>query len=261
MCQRVGTIGGVMTETFKVEAVANALVDARKTRKPIDLAAFGPDPATLADVYAVQHAVVRQLGTVGAFKTGIASDGQQVVAPIFTSGVRASGASFSPDELWLAGVELEVAFRVERPLPDRSAPDFMDRLRDAVVAVPAIEVVDTRLAFHEDCSEWTKLADNQFNAGLVVGEPVRDWHALDLSTPGHMLRAGGATIADGPGVINGGSAWDLLVGFVQVVGHHCGGLQVGQYVTTGALSGLHWIEKGQRVFGRIDGFGEVSVDL
>ena len=250
-----------MTDAFNAEAVASALVAARSARRPIDAAAFGPDPATLADAYAVHQAVVRQLGAVGAFKTGIASDGQQVMAPILTDGVRSSGARFSPDELWLAGVELEIAFCVERPLPERSAPDFTDRLRDAVVAVPAIEVVDTRLEFHADCGEWTKLADNQFNAGLVVGEPVRDWPMRDLSTPGHTLQVGGATIADGPGVINGGSAFDLLVGFIQVVGDHCGGLQVGQYVTTGALSGLHWIDKGQHVVGRIDGFGEVCVDL
>ncbi|MGI9411022.1 MAG: hypothetical protein ACR2OV_13165 [Hyphomicrobiaceae bacterium] len=250
-----------MTETFDAAAVANVLVEARRSRSPVDAAGFGCDPATLEDAYAVHTAVMQKIGTVGAFKTGIASDGRQVMAPIATSGLRASETSFAPDELWLAGVELEVAFRLERPLPDRTAPDFAERLRDAVIAVPAIEVVDTRLAFHESCSEWTKLADNQFNAGLVVGEPVHDWHGLDLSTPAHTLQVGAATIADGPGHINGGSAWDLLRGFVEIVGDHCGGLQVGQYVTTGALSGLHWIDKGQPVVGRVEGLGEVSVNL
>ena len=170
-----------------------------------------------------------------------------------------AGAAFAAGELVLAGIELEVAFRLEADPPPLDAPDFAERLRQTVVAVPAIEVVDTRLAFHETCHPMMKLADNQFNTGLVVGAPIADWQSLNLTNPGHAFHAGDAVVSEGPGSVPGGSAFEILEGFVRVVGEHCGGLKAGQYVTTGALSGLHWIEKGHRVTGNIEGLGAVDV--
>lgn len=248
-----------MSTTFDANAVASALLSARAGGSQLQPADISAPPATLADAYAVHRAVIAELGPVGAFKTSKTEDGIQIMAPIPASGVRPSGATFTADELVLAGIELEIAFRVEQPLPPPEAPDFIDRLRRAVVAVPAIEVVDTRLAFHATCDDLTKLADNQFNAGLVVGAPLTDWQELNLTDPDHTFHAGETIISAGAGKVPGGSAFASLAAFVGIVGDHCGGLRPGQYVTTGALSGLHWIDKGRHVSGRIDGLGPVEV--
>ena len=53
----------------------------------------------------------------------------------------------------------------------------------------------------------------------------------------------------------------MLKGFLEVVGDHCGGLKPGMYVTTGALSGLFWMEKNISVEGSIAGLGEVRVTV
>ncbi len=248
-----------MPLTIDAAATAAALLHARRTLSQLDVTDLDREATTLADAYAVHELVIKEIGPVGAFKVGKLADGTLMMAPIPESGVRASGAAFAADEIVQSGVELEIAFRIERELPDLAAPDFTDRLRRAVVAVPAIEVVDTRLAFHDTCHPMMKLADSQFNAGLVVGAPRQDWQALNLTTPSHKLTAGAATISEGVGTVPGGSALELLEGLVRTVGQHCGGLCVGHYVTTGALSGLHWIDNGQRVAGSIAGLGAVDV--
>ncbi len=247
-----------MPITIDVPALTDALLHARRSRTQLQVTDIDAEASTLEDAYAVHTAVMAELGPVGAFKTSKTPEGRQIMAPIPAADVRDDGATFASDELVLAGIELEIAFRLESDPPPASAPDFEDRLRAAVVAVPAIEVVDTRLAFHKTCHEMMKLADNQFNAGLVIGAPVTDWHGLDLANPDHDFSAGENTISEGRGAVPGGSAFEILAGFVRTVGDHCGGLRAGQYVTTGALSGLHWIDKGQRVSGRVAGLGEVS---
>ncbi|MEM6497322.1 MAG: 2-keto-4-pentenoate hydratase, partial [Pseudomonadota bacterium] len=167
--------------------------------------------------------------------------------------------TFTSSELVQVGIELEIAFRLEQALPARDDPEFSEKLKAAVVAYPVIEVVDTRLSFLETCHPMMKLADNQANAGLVFGAPVADWQTLDVTNPGHKFTADEAIVSEGAGTVPGGSAFEILESFVRVVGDHCGGLQVGQLVTTGALSGLHWIEKGQTVRGQIAGLGSVEV--
>ncbi len=248
-----------MPNTFDADAVAAKLLHAHRARMQLGVTDIDQEATTLDDAYAIHTAVMRELGPVGAFKTSKTPDGTQIKAPIAASGVRNSGAVFTADELVMAGIELEIAFRFEADPPSPDVADFEDMLRAAVVALPAIEVVDTRLAFHETCHPMMKLADNQFNAGLVVGAPVRDWQGLDLAGPQHTFHAGDALVSDGPGTVPGGTAFDILAGFVRVVGNHCGGLRAGQYVTTGALSGLHWIEKGRRVTGSIEGLGDLDV--
>ena len=154
---------------------------------------------------------------------------------------------------------MEIAFRLERELPALDDPDMAGKLKAAVVAFPVIEVVDTRLAFLDTCHPMMKLADNQSSAGLVYGEPVADWQSLNLTNPGHKFTADDQLVSGGPGAVSGGSAFENLEAFVRVAGDHCGGFQVGQFLTTGALSGLHWIEKGQTVRGEIEGLGSVEV--
>ena len=239
---------------------AQAVLTARATGKLIERRDLSGEPTTLHEAYAVHRAVMREIGPVGAFKTSREPDGQQIMAPIAADGVRPSGASFSGDELNLAGIELEIAFRLDAKLPPPQADDFDDRLRASVVAVPVIEVVDTRLAFHETCHPMAKLADNQFNAGLVVGAPIKDWWDLNLDNPAHTFKAADVVVSEGERPVPGGrGAFAVLQGFARAVGDHCGGLQAGQYVTTGALSGLIWIDKGTHVIGHIDGLGSVDV--
>lgn len=242
--------------------LAKALIDARRTGRKLGPRDVGTGPSDVAAAYRIQAEVARAAGPVVAWKTGRKTPGgEQTLAPIFAGTVRPSPATFGADELWLIGVELEIAFLIERPLPPVDDPDFEARARGCVSAVAVIEVVDTRLADHEAAGPLAKLADNQINAGLVVGTLRADWQDLDLTRPAAALAFGAETVIDGPREVPGGDAFATFCAFARLVGDHCGGLRVGQYVTTGSLNGLPFIERGTPVAGRIEGLGEVAVDF
>ena len=165
---------------------------------------------------------MQELGPVGAFKTSKLPDGTQIVAPIPASVVRPSGATFAADELLQVGIELEIAFRIERGLPSPDAEDFEDKLRSCVVALPVIEVVDTRLAFLETCHPMMKLADNQSNGGLVIGQPVADWQERNVATPDHHFAAGDTVIS----VVTLALAADLSIAEGVYLANYAAGLVV-----------------------------------
>ena len=160
------------------------------------------------------------------------------------------------------GIEIELAFRIDSELPKLGQPDYDKRLRDAVSVVAAIEMVDSRVADLDGISPLTKLADNQSGFGLVVGKPVKDFSRLNLTNPAVTFTVNGTQTGPAAGQIPGtDDAFQVLKDFLEVVRGHCGGLAPGMYVTTGALSGLHWTEKGVEVAGSIEGLGDVAVTI
>ena len=65
------------------------------------------------------------------------------------------------------------------------------KIADAVDTIcPALELVDDRNADYGDISSLvlTLIADNAWNAGIVLGSAVSDWHALDLESIHGMHR-------------------------------------------------------------------------
>jgi len=204
--------------------------------------------------------VADKLGAVGAFKTGRKSPEETVIlAPVPAGMVRASPARFRTGELNLIGIELEVAFLVREQLPRADDPQYAERARACVSPLAAIEIIDSRLEDFEAAGALWKLADAQVNGGFVYGEPVHDWGDLDLATLEARLDIDGITVADGPANVPGGDAFDVFCAFARLVGDHCGGLVPGQYVTTGTLTPMRFIEPGRQVTGHVAGLGTVAV--
>lgn len=245
-----------------IEAFATALLEARQSREPVAAAAADAlvAPLDVAAAYRVQARTVAALGPVGAWKCSPRTpDGMPgAAAPIFADTVAASPARLSPDALFHCGVELELAFRIDRPLPERGADGFADAVRAAVTPVVVIEVVDSRMADFQARPALAKLADMQVNGALVVGAAAAgDWP--DVGAPHATLVLGGETVFDGPQEVPGGDAFRTLLDFAHDLGSHCGGLKTGQIVTTGALGGMRLVPPGTHAVGRIRGLGAVEL--
>ncbi|ORE91488.1 putative hydratase protein [Stappia sp. 22II-S9-Z10] len=239
------------------ETFAAALIEARRTgrRAGADaIAAFAE--ATPADVMDVQALVADACGPVGAWKTA-PGEGRPMIAPILAPLIRPSGAVFGTDEIGSCGIELEIGFRLDRPLPDPSAPDFSAALKAAVTPVVVIEVVDGRMDGFTTAPAPAKLADNQSNGGLVVGETG----VLASNAPVIRLLLGDTVAAEGATSPPGGDAYVSLENFVRHVGDFLGGFQPGQILITGSLNGMPFIEPGTRVEGHIAGLGDVSLEF
>ena len=241
------------------DALAQALLAARRDARPIPAGAI-PEPRDEAEAYAAQALTIAALGPVGGWKTGRrAPDAPMTMAPIPAAMVRETPATFAAAESRLRGVELEIAFRLDADPPRPDAPDFAAALRRVVSVMPAIEVIDSRLAEGAGAAPLLKLADLQINAGLVVGAPARERGGLPLDRCTLRWEIAGDVAMAGPAETPGGDAFDTLCAFARRVGAHCGGLRKGQIVTTGSLTGMIWAPPGARVAGSIDGLGEVAV--
>lgn len=232
--------------------LSRALIDARRSGHRADVSRFPtPDYATALKV---QQQVQSSLGAVGGFKVARRAEGSPVIAPITADGVLPSGSVVQTADRM--GIELEIGFE----LISDTLPSHLDAPGKYFRPRIVLELVDTRLA-GADHDPLMKLADMQVNAGLVVGPVLEDWDGEDFSTVEAFLNCGGQQIVDGPVTVPGGSALAMLSLFLDHAGDHCGGLQPGQIVITGTLSGLLFFGPGTDVLGRIAGFGEVSCHL
>lgn len=242
-----------------VQNLISALLKARVTGQPVSDDFAGQFDPTVEEAYEVQAAVARVIGPVGGFKVANKPDAPRIMAPIFSQDIKTSPAMIDVPRDEKIGIELEVGFRIEKPLPDKEAPDRRDAIARCLSVVPVIEIVRTRLPMN--ANPGLKLADNQINGGLVVGAPVAKWQAVSLGPVRAELAFGDEQILSGKAAVPGGNAFENFLVLEEILGDHCGGLQPGQIVITGSLNGLPYVQAGIDVRGSIDGLGQVSLRL
>jgi 2-keto-4-pentenoate hydratase len=216
-------------------------------------------PQSDADAYEIQDAVTRQLGeTVGGWKIGVASpNAAAFCAPIFARMIRPSPASYKPGELRLIGIESEIALRLGRDLPPRSAAYGRDEAIAGATLHPAIEVVDSRYADFRSLDRTSILADNFSNGGLVYGTAVPGWEMLDLGEVRITVTEDGEPFADS----KGGAARDpigALVEFVNLMNGR-GGAKAGAIVTTGSWTGMVFTKCGAHIAADFGPLGRIEV--
>ncbi|MGP6089398.1 hydratase [Antarctobacter jejuensis] len=231
-----------------IAAFSETLLTARATGSPIMPPSHVP---TYAEALAIQAAVQSTLGDVAGFKVGALPEGPPMLAPIPSLRVFDSEVPIpSPD---MAGVELEIAFELMRPLTDAPRADlFRPRL--------VMELVDTRFA-GDNLDPMQKMADMQLNDGLVLGPVLDHWDGSDFGTLQARMTGAGRVVLDGAAGVPGGSALANLRLCLDHLGDHCGGLQPGQHIITGSLCGLPWFPAGSTVQAQVECFGEITAPL
>jgi 2-keto-4-pentenoate hydratase len=182
-------------------------------------------------------------------------------APLPASGVRASGAALAgPAWRWRC-IEVEVALRLGRDLDPKGRllpPAELAEAFDAVL--PAIEVVETRLAEGKTADPLAHLADLQCHGALVLGNPSALAPAqLDLRTVEASLRFGAISAAHTHGGNPAQDVWHLLAWLALHCAQRGQPLRTGQIVTTGSCTGLLVAPAGVPVRGEIATVGAVEL--
>lgn len=243
----------------RVATVTQALLRARRERL---LLPWGEAlPADVPQAYAVQDATVRALGGIAGWKVG--SPGPGVTphcAPLPPAGLLATGCVLQGPDWRLRGIEVEVALRLGRDLVAESLPSVEDMQAAVEAVLPAVEVVETRLADWRGSPQPAQIADLQGHGALVLGEPAaiapRD---VDLRQVLAYLAFDGQPVASARGSHPHGDLWGLL-GWLAV---HCTArgqpLRAGQVVTTGSCTGLLFAPEGAQVDAELDGIGRVRL--
>ncbi|MEO5670985.1 MAG: fumarylacetoacetate hydrolase family protein [Ramlibacter sp.] len=247
---------------YDPQSVARRLVAAHKGAALMPGAdAAAPDRAA---AFAVQDATVQALGAIGGWKVG--AKGPQAepgCAPLPARGMMDSGASLVGPPWRLRGIEVEVAVRLRKDLaPTGGAPDA-DGVRDAIDTVlPAIEVVETRLADWRGSPPLAQLADLQSHGALVLGTPSSiSLGQLDLRNVQAYLAFDGQPVASTRGANPAADIWRLLGWLAWHCVQRGNPLRAGQVVTTGSCTGMLFAPEGAHVQAQLDGIGLVELSF
>lgn len=161
---------------------------ARYANLPDDIA-----PRSVADAYSAQEELSRlwsaSKGPVAGLKIATTTKVMQALmgidhpcgGMIYEKTIHASPARISKSQHVNLVVECELAVRLGRDLPKKTTPYTRAEVRDAIVAViPAFELIEDRNAVYKECRALSLIADNAWNAGIVLGKPVALPPTLEL---------------------------------------------------------------------------------
>lgn len=254
-------------EASKIKAAAELLSDNRLGLERF--VALPPElvPQDEGEAYAVQAAVNERLeaafGRRAGWKIGCTTATMQrylgipqpCIGEMFERFVIGSERELPRGCFVRPGVECEIAVELSG-MPDPQDPGA------AVAAVMAsIEIVDDRFQDYRSLDVHTLIADDFFNAGCVLGEPVRNWHNLDLAGIGGGIWVNGTKFGAGRGADILGHPLNALAWIARRWRELGVEPEVGTVVTLGSLVQTVWVEHGDRIEIEIDGLGTAAVRL
>ncbi|MDF1792795.1 MAG: hypothetical protein P1U88_12840 [Thalassobaculaceae bacterium] len=179
---------------------------------------------------------------------------------VFASTVHEHMADLPLSRFHRVGVECEIAARLGADLPQTGMPYDQGNVKHAVAALmPGIEIVDDRYAHFPSLSAPVLIADDFFNAGVVLGPPLENWRKLDLGEiEGEMyvdkIRAGSGKGRDILGHPMAALAW--LANHRIALGQP---LKAGEFVMLGSVvKTVHFTEPAEVVI-RFEHLGEARV--
>ncbi len=242
---------------FDPGAVARQFVEARRAGRA--LSAFpGPLPADMGQGYVVQeHAIGLWPDQVVGWKVGRIPPelqaelrAERVNGPIFRGHVWAADPAAATPLPCIPGgfaaVEAEYIYRLGRDAPagklDWTRDEALELVDQMLVGV---EFAGSPLASINVLGPRVVASDFGNNAGLILGAVVPGWRERPDEIPPCHAYVDGALVGEGsPASIPGGPPASLAF-LLSAVAARGRPLRAGQYVTTGAASGIHDIEAGQ----------------
>ena len=170
-------------ETLLAEHKANV------TFKP-----FGPPdrPVSISDAYDIQERYVALLrgehGEAVGYKVGLTSATMQafcgidhpIAGVVLASRVHETGATVRRADFGRLGLEFEIAVRIKSDVPVTAVPYTAEMIAPHIDGVcAAIEIVDDRRADYANLDVLSLVADNSWNAGIVLSEFATRWPDLE----------------------------------------------------------------------------------
>lgn len=246
--------------SFDAAALARRLAAVHKGAPAVPHAqAEAPDRSC---AFAVQDATVARLGQIAGWKVGAKGPTHEPsCAPLPAKGILPNGANLLGPPWTMRGIEVEIAVRLREDLvPTDGEPDAA-AVRAAIDAVlPAVEVVETRLAGWRDSAPMAQLADLQSHGGLVLGAPASiAIEELDLRKVQAYLAFDGQPVASTYGANPAADIWRLLGWLAWHCVQRGKPLRAGQVITTGSCTGMLFAPEGAHVQAQLVGIGTVEL--
>lgn len=230
-----------------------------------------PDgPATIADAYDIQEKYVALLrgehGEAAGYKVGLTSATMQkfcgidhpIGGVVLARRVHRSGATVRRADFGRLGLEFEIAVRLKSDVPRGpcTAAAIAPHI-DGVCA--AIEIVDDRSADYGNLDVRSLVADNSWNAGIVLSEFAAKWPDLE-AVPGRASKDG-AVFGEGHGRDILGHPFNSAAWLATQLASRGEGLKAGQVVMTGSVMKTVFPEAAAGYRFDLEGIGSVAVQV
>ena len=244
-----------------LDLIAQSFVAARRARTAL-LTFPGEIPADLGQAYDVQdRAIALYAGDIGGWKVGRinpALDGvERLAGPIFTDSIVEGTEEPNPMPVFgdgFAAAEAEFLLRIGTA-PDPATTSYtIAEAADLLDAVHiGIEIASSPFVGINEHGPIVTISDFGNNNGLVIGAAIENWRDIDLNAWLVELDINGqpigsktaASMLDGP---IGAAAF--LFGLMAKRGIP---LKPGQWISSGAVTGVHQVAVGDSVEARFDG--------
>jgi 2-keto-4-pentenoate hydratase len=252
------------------EMIARRFVNARRDGRALERFP-GPLPRTLAESYECQEAAIKlSRDAIVGWKVGlvppalVATFGvDRLAGPIFKRSVlrpaRGEQAEFPVIAGGFAAVEAELVLVIARDAP-RDKTDWA--IADAFAMVGAmhigIEIAGSPLSTINELGPLAIVADFGNNAGLIVGPALRGWETRAPEDWQCETFVDGTSRGRGHGGAAPGGPFESLRFLLALSAARARPLKAGDWVSTGALTGVHEIRAGQSARVVFDGAGEIG---
>lgn len=226
---------------------ADLLIAGHAARQPFT--PFSGDAAlpSLSAAYAVQRCYMTTLATtlgtrIAGYKIGLTSPRMQamcgidspIAGRVLATRLLADGVSLRRADYGRLGIEFEIGVRLGIDLPASAAPHSYASVAVAVAAVaPAVEVVDDRAADYQGLDMRSLVADNSWNAGVILGAWQTSWP--DLAALAGVVERNGEELDRGHGRDVLGHPFHALTWLANHLAESGEGLRAGDIVATGSI--------------------------
>ncbi len=153
-------------------------------------------------------------------------------------------------------IEAEVAFILGRDL-DMARPGFADVLSAVDYALPALEIVGSRIA-NWDIKFVDTVADNASSAAYVLGATPRTLREFDPRLCGMVTMLRGEPVSTGAGAACLGHPLNAVVWLARTMAELGTPLRAGDLVLSGALGPMVPVQPGDVFDAHINGLGSVK---
>lgn len=228
--------------------------------------------ATISDAYDIQDRYVallrRENGEPAGYKVGLTSAtmqafcriGHPIAGVVLASRVHRSGARVRRSDFGRLGLEFEIAVRIKSDIPAARTAYTAEMIEPHIGGVcAAIELVDDRAADYASLDVRSLVADNSWNAGIVLSEFRPAWP--DLAPALGRASKNGDLIGEGYGRDILGHPFNSVAWLATHLTARGVTLKAGQIVMTGSVMKTVFPEHDAHYRFELEGLGFVEVEV
>lgn len=260
---------------MEADRLARTLVDQLRKREPFvplrfDGTVLSTDAAYLIQGHFVSHLKTADSCAVAGYKIGLTSPAMQdfcgvkepITGQILDNRVHQDGAEIGTSAFVRLGIECELAVRIGKHPPVAGVKYDRTALQDCITSVhAAFEIIEDRGADYRKLDAGSIIAENSWNAGIVVapGRPITDFSNLN-ELAGRLFQNDQQTDQGTTGDVMGDPlhAVSWLTGFLANRGET---LKPGQWVMTGSIIPTQFPDPGDTLRFEIDGLLPVHITI